>query len=70
MFRKKILIEFSISDIYFLSHMQAIDDVCSKKRSRIISKVKWDSNIIKCIETFPSIQLNNQTNIGDLRCRV
>lgn len=65
----QLTIFFSL-DEYFLSHVQAIDDVCSRKKSRFFSKVKWDANVVKCVETFPTFTVTPQNNIGDLRCRV
>lgn len=59
-----------ISDEYFLSHLQAIDDYCVRRKSRFFSKVKWDANIVKCVETFSNFTIIPQTQVGDLRCRV
>lgn len=57
-------------DDYFLTHIQNVEDLCSKRRARFISFVKWDMNIVKCIETYPEIQIQDQHDVGDLRCRV
>ncbi|XP_027194489.2 uncharacterized protein LOC113789186 isoform X1 [Dermatophagoides pteronyssinus] len=57
------------NDDYFLSHMQAIEEVCHSRRTRFIAKFKWDSVILKNFETFTNIQINKQNNVGDLRCR-
>ncbi|CAG2101996.1 unnamed protein product [Medioppia subpectinata] len=58
------------NDDYFLSHVQAIDDMCSRKKSRFFSKIKWDANIVKCVETYPLFTVTAQNNVGDLRCRL
>ncbi|RWS31474.1 hypothetical protein B4U80_00331 [Leptotrombidium deliense] len=58
------------NDDYFLSHVQAIDEFCSRKKSRFFSKVKWDANVVKCVETFPTFTVIPQNNVGDLRCRL
>ncbi|XP_054164542.1 probable serine/threonine-protein kinase DDB_G0282963 [Oppia nitens] len=58
------------NDEYFLSHVQEIDEICSRKKSRFFSKVKWDANIVKCVETYPEFTVTAQNNVGDLRCRL
>lgn len=58
------------NDEYFLSHMQTIGELFNKRRSRFISIVKWEPNILKCIETYPEVQTQKQSNVGDLRCRI
>lgn len=58
------------NDDYFLSNVQAIDDVCCRKKSRFTSKIKWDANITKCIESFPSVSCQALKNEHDLRCRL
>lgn len=57
-------------DDYFLSHIQTVEDLCGKRRARFISFVKWDTSIVKCIETYPEIQIQDQNDVGDLRCRL
>ena len=61
---------FILIDEYFMSHMQAIDDLCVKQRERFVAKTKWESNFLKCIETYPLIQIHAEDDAGDLRCRV
>lgn len=65
-----IFYSFNLSDEYFLEHMQNIDDFCLKKKSRFFTKVKWDAQIVKCVETFPTFSTIPQSQVGDLRCRV
>jgi len=57
-------------DDYFLTHVQAIDDVCTQKKARFCSKIKWDTNVIRCIENFPSLSVVPLKNEHDLRCRL
>ena len=57
-------------DEYFLAPLQAIDDYCSQKKSQFSSKIKWDSAIVKCIETLCNITTTPQAQVGDLRCKV
>lgn len=59
-----------LTDEYFLSNVQAIDDICSKKKTKFFSKIKWDANITKCIESFPDVSVVPQKNEHDLRCRL
>jgi hypothetical protein len=58
------------NDDYFLSNVQAIEDVCSKKKTKFTSRIKWDANITKCIESFPSVSCQTLKNEHDLRCRL
>ncbi|KAF7491852.1 Proline-rich protein 12 [Sarcoptes scabiei] len=57
------------NDTYFLSHLQVIDDICMKHRTKFISKIKWDNVMLKNFETYPLIQMHKQNDVGDLRCR-
>jgi hypothetical protein len=58
------------ADDYFLSNVQAIEDVCSKKKAKFVSRIKWDANITKVIESFASVSVVPQKNEHDLRCRL
>jgi transcription elongation factor Elf1 len=58
------------NDDYFLTHVQAIDEYCTRKKARFFSKVKWDATVVKCVETFPKFSITPQNNVGDLRCKL
>ena len=57
------------SDEYFINHIQKIDEYCLSKKAKIYSKVKWETSIIKCVETYPKCEVVAQDNSGDLRCK-
>ncbi|KAI1297136.1 Glutamine and serine-rich protein 1 [Halotydeus destructor] len=58
------------NDDYFLSHVQAIDEHCQRKKNRFFTKVKWDSSVVKCVESFPLYNIASQNNAKDLRCKL
>lgn len=64
------LFSLIFTDEYFLSKVQMIEELCSRKKARFFSKVKWDAGIVKCIETFPMVEVTPQKNENDLRCRL
>lgn len=70
-----LLYHFNISlslftDQYFVTNVQAIEEYCLRKKTKFFSKVKWDANIVKCVESYPNFSYTPQKNEGDLRCRL
>ena len=49
--------------------MQDIDEFCQRKKNKFFAKVKWEAQVIKCIETYPKCEAIPQPDKGDLRCK-
>lgn len=58
------------TDQYFVTNVQAIEEYCLRKKTKFFTKVKWDANIVKCVESYPNFSSTPQKNEGDLRCRL
>lgn len=61
---------FPDTDEYFLDNMREIENVCEEKKQLFFNKLKWEASVVKCIETFPCVNIIPQKNENDLRCRL
>lgn len=43
-------------DEYFISSLKVIDDLCTKRASKLKTKLTWAAEVMQYVETFPVIK--------------